>query len=107
MPVNGSKSPEIRACAYCRAKFEVNPLFPRKRFCKDTCRKLSHRYGSMAVGKIAEKTIRDVHKLFEKELAPLRARVEALEEWADLSARTGQPHEVFPVVAHVERERTV
>lgn len=79
-PTSTAKTPEVRACRYCRAKFDVDPKHPNKEFCKDSHRKLAHRYGALSIGKIAERTIRDARKMIEAEVAPLRTRVEALEQ---------------------------
>ena len=70
---------EIRKCRYCKAKFEVNPQFPHKQFCKETHRKLYWRYGSQSIGKVAERIERDMRKLIASELAAVHARLDALE----------------------------
>lgn len=89
-----STTPKLRECRYCKGKFEVNPAFHWKEFCNDTHRKLFWRYGSQSIGKLAERIERDMRKLIAAELAPLRARLDALEtplEWAnrELAKRGG------------------
>ena len=80
--VNGavSATPEIRSCRYCKAKFEVDPRFPHKEFCKETHRKLYWRYGSQSITKCAERIERDMRKLIEAEVKLLRLRMDALAE---------------------------
>ena len=82
-PAGIPKRAKLPTCGYCRAVLIVDPKFPHKKFCNDTHRKLFHRYGSLSIGKIAERTIRDARKMIEAEVAPLRARVEALERAAE------------------------
>ena len=78
---NGKPEPtplEIRQCRYCKGKFEVDPQFPHKQFCKESHRKLYWKYGSQSIGKVAERIERDMRKLIAAELAGLRADIAAL-----------------------------
>lgn len=70
---------QIRQCRYCKAKFEVDPRYGWKEFCKESHRKLYWKYGSLSIGKVAERVQRDVLKAVHAEVEPLRARVAELE----------------------------
>lgn len=63
---------EIRQCRYCKGKFEVDPKFPHKMFCCESHRKLYWRYGSQSIGKVAQRIERDMHKMVEAAVKPLR-----------------------------------
>jgi len=104
VPVKDAKARETRRCRYCKAVFEVDPKFVHKQFCKESHRKLYWKYGAWSVGKIAERTLRDAQKLMEAEIAPLRARVEALERWRD-GVERGTMHEVL-LIPMAGSERT-
>jgi hypothetical protein len=86
VPVRDAKSEKAATCGYCKAILVIDPKFPHKKFCNDTHRKLFWKYGSMSVGKVAERMMRDVRKMvsaeIKAELAPLLERIEELEEFA-------------------------
>jgi hypothetical protein len=67
-----------RKCKYCRGLFI--PFQKHQEFCVDTHRKLYWKYGTIPF----EKLSRRLELKIESELAPLRARVDALEHGADI-----------------------
>lgn len=83
-PTPESSGPEIRSCRYCKAKFEVNPRFPHKEFCREAHRKLYWKYGAHSVGKVAQRIERDMRKLIKSEVDAafllLQSRIDAVAE---------------------------
>ena len=83
-PTPESSGPEIRACRYCKTKFEVNPRFPHKEFCRESHRKLYWKYGAHSVGKVAQRIERDMRKLIKAEVDAavllLQSRIDAVAE---------------------------
>jgi hypothetical protein len=74
------KTPQSCKCRYCKAVFDFDPLHPNKQFCKEAHQKLFWRYGSLSIGKLAERMQRQNQKLIAAEMQAMRAEMDVLTE---------------------------
>jgi len=79
-----------KKCRFCKGLFTPNPKQARHDFCQPSCRKDFYKYGAFPAAKFKADIEKRVAKRIAAEIAPLRARVEALEH---LGRRT---HSILP-----------